>query len=225
MGQFPLIHLEADAKIKIFDGAVIMATTGSVGYTQRLHHHLELAVKGNVFRNLTAREATSNVSNRFLTDLQGSKAPTWPQEGLRFGGLMAAAGKDGPFLAEFETTGFQVEFRTGKIFLGSMGSGQMLADPFLAFVSRVLWRSEMPNVDQGKFGVYWVLSHTIKLAPGKVGLPICLATLTKVNNAWVAKEQDTQEAGQYINELEDYIGRFTQPPIEEEIAEPIPKPG
>jgi hypothetical protein len=149
MGQFPLIHLEADAKIQIFNNAVIMATTGAVGFSQRLHHHIDAAVKGNVFTNFTARDATTNISKRLLTDLQESRAPSWPQDGLRFGGLMAAAVKDGPFLAEFGTTDFQAEMKTGKIFFGSMGSGQMLADPFLAFVCRVLWKSEMPTVDHG----------------------------------------------------------------------------
>ena len=224
MGPAPLIHLEADPKIQIFDDAVIMATTGPIGYAQRLSYHIDAAVKGAVFKNFTAREATSNVSKRMLTELQGSMAPNWPHEGLRFGGLMAASVKDGPFLAEFGTTDFQAELKIGKTFFGSMGSGQMLADPFLAFVSRVLWDNEMPAVDEGKFGVYWVLAHTIKLAPGRVGLPICLATLKQISGKWVAKEQDTQEAAQYVQELEDYVGRFAQPPIDEEVAEPVPKP-
>jgi hypothetical protein len=137
---------------------------------------------------------------------------------------MAAAVTDGPFLAEFATTNFQAELKTGKIFFGSMGSGQMLADPFLAFVCRVLWDNEMPTVDDGKFGVYWVLAHTIKLAPGKVGLPIHLATLRKVNGVWIAKEEDTQESAQYIDELESHIGGFSQAPIGEATAEPVPQP-
>jgi hypothetical protein len=145
-------------------------------------------------------------------------------DGLRFGGLMAAAVKDGPFLAEFGTTDFQAEMKTGKIFFGSMGSGQMLADPFLAFVCRVLWKNEMPTVDHGKFGVYWVLSHTIKLAPGKVGLPIRLATLRQVSGKWVAKEQDAQESAQYIDGLEEHIANFVRAPIEEAKGEPVPKP-
>jgi len=224
MGNFPLIHLEADPKIRIFGDAVIMATTGPVGYTQRLHHHLDLAEKGHVFRNFTAREATTNISDRLLTDLQKSKAPIHAQEGIGFGGLMAAHVKDGPFLAEFSTTNFQAEMKIGKIFFASMGSGQMLADPFLAFVCRVLWKNEMPSVDRGRFGVYWVLAHTIKLAPGKVGLPIQLATLRKVGDACVAKEEDTQESAQYVEALEDHIGEFMQAPIEEAKAEPVPKP-
>jgi hypothetical protein len=225
MGQFPLIHLEADPKIKIFNNAVIVATTGAVGYTQRLHHHIEAAINGAVFTNFTAREATANIPYRFIPDLQATKAPTWGQEGLRFGALIAAAARDGPFLAEFGTTDFQPELKTGKIFFVSMGSGQMLADPFLAFVCRVLWREEMPDVNSGKFGVYWVLAHTIKLAPGRVGHPICLATLRQKDGAWVAEEQDTQEAAQYIDELEKYIGNFApQATIEEAQAEPVPVP-
>ncbi len=225
MGHFPLIHLEADPKIQICKDAVIVATTGAVGYSQRLNSLIEAAAKGNVFANLSAREATTNISKKFITDLQESKAPSWPQEGWRFGGLLAAADKDGPYLAEFSTLDFQAEMKTGKIFFGSMGSGQMLADPFLAFVCRVLWKSEMPTVDQGKFGVYWVLNHTIKLAPGKVGHPIRLATLRKTNGVWVAKEQDTQESAQYIEELENYIGSFApQATIEEAKVEPVPQP-
>jgi hypothetical protein len=137
---------------------------------------------------------------------------------------MAAAVKDGPFLAEFATTNFQAEMKTGKIFFVSMGSGQMLADPFLAFVCRVLWNNEMPTVDQAKFGVYWVLDHTIKLAPGMVGPPIRLASLRKVNDAWIAKEEDTQEAAQYVIELEAHIGGFARAPIDQAEAEPVPKP-
>jgi 20S proteasome alpha/beta subunit len=34
MGAAPLIHLEADPKIRLFSDTVIMATTGSVGYAQ-----------------------------------------------------------------------------------------------------------------------------------------------------------------------------------------------
>jgi len=200
------MHMEADPKIRVFGDNVIMATTGPIGYTQRLHHHLEATVKGNVFANFDAREATSNISKRFLTDIQESRAPMSPQEGIGFGGLIAAVMKDVPYLAEFATTNFQAEIKTGKLFFGSMGSGQMLADPFLAFVCRVLWGSQMPTVDRGKFGVYWVLEHTIKLAPGKVGPPIQLATLQKVGGNWVAKEQDTQESAQYVRALEEYIG-------------------
>jgi hypothetical protein len=105
-----------------------------------------------------------------------------------------------------------------------MGSGQLLADPFLAFVSRVLWDGKMPTVDTGKFGVYWVLDHTIKLAPGGIGGPIKMAILRKANGAWSTQElEDTQEPAQYINELEKHIARFAHTGIEHAVAAPLPE--
>jgi hypothetical protein len=157
--------------------------------------------------------------------------PLWPglryygNDGLRFGALIAAVHNDQAFLTEYATTDFQPEIKQGNLFYVSMGSGQLLADPFLAFVSRVMWKNVVPTVDEARFGVYWVLDHTIKLAPGKVGPPIRLAALRRINGAWTAKEQDTQEAAQYVSELEDYIRGFApQAPIEEAKAEPVPKP-
>lgn len=226
MGHVPLIHLPSDPKIKIFRDTVIVATTGPIGYAQRLYHHVDAAITGNVFNNFNARDATANITKRFLTEVQDQRIPMFQPEGLGFGCLMAAPVTDGPFLAEFATKNFSAEMKAGRIFFGSMGSGQMLADPFLAFVCRVLWSNEMPTVEDGKFGVFWVLEHTIQHAPGHVGYPICLATLTQVDGRWVAKEEDTQEAAQYVATLEEYIGDFegAQPPIEEEEPEPVPKP-
>jgi hypothetical protein len=139
-------------------------------------------------------------------------------------GTAAKPRKGEHYLAEFSTVNFQAETKIGKTFFGSMGSGQMFADPFLAFVCRVLWKKEMPTVDRGKFGVYWVLEHTLKVAPGKVGKPIQLATLRETGGKWIAKEEDNQESAEYIEELEEYIGYFEQPPIEEATAQPIPTP-
>ena len=222
MGPVPIIHIPFDGKIRIFPGNVIVACTGAIGYAQRLHEHIEAAVKGNVFTNFAVRECTTNISKRFLTDLAGSMAPTNPQVGIGFGALIAAPLKDGPFLAEFAATDFQPEIKTEKLYYVSMGSGQMLADPFLAFVSKVMWKNKMPTVDEAKFGVYWVLDHTIKLAPGKVGPPIRLATLREVERKWLAAEQDTQEFAQYVEEIERHIGKFIRAPVEEATANPPP---
>src|SRR5262245_7311432 len=112
----------------------------------------------------------------------------------RFGALIGGINKNDLFLAEYSSVDFQPEIKQDLVFV-SMGSGQLLADPFLAFVNRVLWKNATPTVDVARFGVYWVLDHTIKLAPGKVGPPIRLATLSKIDGAWIAKEEDTQQAG------------------------------
>jgi hypothetical protein len=223
MGPNPLVHLQSNSKTTIFGQRIIVAATGAVGLAQRLTSHVEQAINGGVFGNLNVRDCTTNISKRFLTDCQNSLVQNHPQHGLRFGALLAAVIQGEPCLVEYGTLDFQPEIKKEKLFFVSMGSGQMLADPFLAFIGRVLWKDQPPTVEQGKFGVYWALSHAIKLAPGGVGLPINLATLSRENNNWIAKTlPDTQEQAQYIEELEGHIGAFARNTIEE--AETTPPP-
>lgn len=225
MGANPLVALQSNSKIQIFPDNVIVACTGAVGFIQRLHHHIEAAIKGNVFKNFTAHDCTTNISKRLLSDFQNSMVQKHPQQGLQFGALIAAPIKDDACLVEYATTDFQPEIKKDKLFFVSMGSGQLLADPFLAFVSRVLWKNEPPTVDVGKFGVYWVLDHTIRLAPGGVGGPIKLAVLRQVDGKWAAQElEDTQEQALYINELEAHVGKFARVTIEDAPATPPPPP-
>lgn len=225
MGVNPLIHLQANSKIRIFDGKVIVAATGAVGYSQRLDVHVQEAMTGGVFNQAKLRECTANISRRLLTDFEQSKVQFHPHHGLGFGALIAAVHAGQPFLVEYDTAKFQPEIKEGNLFFVSMGSGQMLADPFLAFVARVLWDGKMPTVADAKFGVFWALKHAISLAPGGVGGPIIIATLQKSGVNWVAADMDeNQELEEYISDLEKHIGSFAREAISETPAEPIPVP-
>jgi hypothetical protein len=225
MGPNPLLHLQSNSKIQIFGQGIIVAATGAVGLAQRLSHHVEQAIAGGVFSNLNRNECITNITRRFLTDLSNTMVQNHPQLGLGFGALLATAIKGNACLVEYATTTFQPEVKEGKMFFVSIGSGQVLADPFLAFVSRVLWKEEMPTVDEARLGVYWVLNHTIRLAPGGIGGPIRIAVLRKNNSKWIAEEiLDTQEPAQYINELERHIGNFARATIEEAPSTPPPAP-
>lgn len=225
MGANNLMQVPSNSKIQIFPENVIVAATGSVGFTQRLSVQIEKAIKGAVFKNLPVNECTANIANKMLTDLQSSMVQKHPQHGIGFGALIAAPIKGEPYLVEFGTMDFQPEIRKDKLFFVSMGSGQLLADPFLAFVKRVLWKDEVPTVDIGKFGVYWVLDHTIRLMPGGVGGPIKLAVLRKVEGQWTAQEiEDMQGQAQYVAELESYISKFALATLENVQAVPPPKP-
>jgi hypothetical protein len=109
----------------------------------------------------------------------------------------------------------------------SMGSGQILADPFLAFISRVLWRASMPDVKIATLGVYWALAHAIKYAPGGIGEPIRVAVLRRQNGTWKAtlvEEDELQEQAQHIDAIEERIGRYPADIIESAPTQPIPAP-
>lgn len=169
-------------------------------------------------------EASTNISRRLLIDFNNSCVPTHPHHGLGFGAMIAAPIKGEPCLVEYATNNFQPEFKKDKLFYVSMGSGQPLADPFLAFVSRVLWKDELPDLELGKFGVYWTLSHTIRLAPGMVGPPIKIAVLREDNGAWVASlSEETQEAAQFVAGLEERIGQKFAAPVTEADVSPVPE--
>jgi hypothetical protein len=225
MGPNPLIHIQSNSKVRIFDGKVIVAATGAVGFSQRLDAHVQEAIAGGVFNGQKQRECITNISRRLLTDFEQSKVHVHAQGGLRFGALIAAIHGGQPFLVEYDTANFQPEIKEGKIFFVSMGSGQMLADPFLAFVARVMWGGKMPTIADAKFGVFWALKHAVTLAPGGVGGPIIIATLRQNNGAWAATEMtENQELEQYISDLENHIGSFAQKAIQEAAAVPIPVP-
>lgn len=224
-GASRLMQVRSNDKIRIFDNRIICAATGAVGLSQRLMVHVEAALNGGVFANLPLHECTANISKRFIADCQGSMTPFHHQYGYGCGALIAGHIKGAPRLIEFGITDFQAELKDGNLFFVSMGSGQTLAEPFMAFVARVLWKQQVPTVDEAKFGVYWALEHTIKHAPGGVGHPIKLAALRSQDGKWVASEiVDTQEAAQYVNELEAKIGEFAREAIDQAKVASLPAP-
>jgi hypothetical protein len=149
------------------------------------------------------------------------------QGGWGFGALLAGPIGGQQELIEFGHMDMQPERKSGRIHFVSMGSGQIIADPFLAFVSRVLWRETIPDVKIATLGVYWALSHAIKYAPGGVGEPIRIATLRRVDGAWkatVVEEDVLQESAQHIDAIEERIGHYPAEIIDSAPSSPPPEP-
>lgn len=221
-GISPLINLQSNKKIRVFQNNVILATTGAVGLSQRLILHVDQAITGGVFKG-DYNACFANIPKRLFTDLGNSSHPHHPQHGLMFGALMACCVKGVPYLVEYDSVNFQPEIKKDKLFFVTMGSGQVLADPFLAFVARVLWKGAMPSVEEGKFGVYWTLRHTINLAPGGVGEPICIAVLRSRGGNWEIEEsEDSPEQAQYVSEIESHIGQFNRQAPGDAVPQAVP---
>jgi 20S proteasome alpha/beta subunit len=60
----------------------------------------------------------------------------------------------------------------------AIGSGQPIADPFLAFIRRLFWPDKLPPTQQGVFAALWAVRHAIQTSPGGVAEPIQVAVLT-----------------------------------------------
>ncbi len=103
-----------------------------------------------------------------------------------------AATKDLPFLA--------------------IGSGQAIADPFLAFIRRIFWPDHEPNLAEGQFAIWWTLNHAIKCSAGGVSDPKQIIVIEKnQKGTFVAREladSDMQEHAEAIDAAEAHMRKF-----------------
>ncbi|MYD65645.1 MAG: hypothetical protein F4X26_06655 [Chloroflexi bacterium] len=85
----------------------------------------------------------------------------------------------------------------------ALGSGQANADPFLAFLKRVLWDDGQPTVAGGQLAVYWALHQTIEATPGLGGEPV-LATLQR-GTAQLVPDEQLVEHREAIDNIENQL--------------------
>lgn len=79
----------------------------------------------------------------------------------------------------------------------TIGVGQQTADPFLAFVRRILWPTGLPSLATGIFSVVWTLSHVIDANPNGIGDPVQLAILSSDGENWVARDVSASEVQEH----------------------------
>lgn len=229
VGPQRLIQILSDEKINIVGERVIIASTGAVGLSQRFHGVVKSHWEKKSFQKSMA-ECLREITRATIQDFEQTGVPRLlPQQGgLGFGSLMAVVLDGRPQLIEFGSLDFQPEVKSDNMHFVAMGSGQVLAEPFMAFVSRVLWGGEPPDVQLGAFGLYWVLSHTIQYAPGGVGKPIKIAVLKRDKGNWIARSvegDELQEPEQHVAEIEKLISRYPKAVVEGERPQtPPPAP-
>ena len=225
-GPAHLLQTQTD-KIQIIGERVIIAGSGSVGLSQRFAHCVQELWDADHFTN-NLWDCLQGISASTVQNFQSTNVPyRGPPDGFGLGALLAAPIENNAHLVEFGIADFQPELKDGKITFVAMGSGQMLAEPFVAFVRRVLWADGEPNVQEATFGVYWALDHTIKYAPGGVGEPIKIAILKRVKGKWKARllgEDELQEQLQHIGQFENKIGQFPKEILEEPSVAIPPSP-
>lgn len=219
-GQMPLAKHQVD-KIEIVGGRIIVAGTGQVGLGQRF---TEIVKRANTNKNLqgTCVESSKFLAREAIQDFSF----TGMQVG-QYGALVAAPFDKEGCLVEFDTSSFQPEVKTGKMTFVSMRSGQMLAEPFLSFVHRTFWKMQTPSVKDALFGVHWALAHTILCAPGGVGDPISLATLTNRKNDWTAQivgEDVLEEQRVHMAAIEDRISGYREDFFVDAEVQQVPLP-
>ena len=177
------------------------------------------------FNEISPVEVGRTIAQLVINDFRRTQSALQmnnPQHGWGMGALLAFVKGDTPYLIEFDAAQFHPEFkgqpdpqRGDRVWRGvSMGSGQPIADTFLAHAYRMLFGSSTPRVDRAKLAVVWTVDHVKRYNTGLIGGKIQLAVLQKVKGEWTAHHEDVGQAEQQMKELEEYISGFGKKSLE-----------
>ena len=207
-------------KISIVDNSVVIAGTGSFGLGQRFGCIIQKLWQEKSFQN--PNEVSKQISRLMHEDMRS----TYLNPG-QYGAFIAFPCQKGHYLCEYDPETFQPEFKNEKFWYGSMGSAQLITDPFLGFMRDVFWRDGLPTVTEAVFTVTWTLEHAITVNTGGVNGPIRIAVLEKtkgVMTARVISDEELDEHRQSIADIKDSMKNVREKFKGENVSVPnIPK--
>jgi 20S proteasome alpha/beta subunit len=172
-------------KIKRPVDQVICGIAGTAGLGQQFIGCLRDLWEADIFKDISRHDAMRRIGKEFFQysqplieaastakDLFGRVA--W-EEAVGHA-IIAMPLKDGPALFWFNEMCTPEEVTDDLPFV-SIGSGRMIADPFLAFIKRVIWSDQTPTLSVGLLSAVWTLNHAIETNAGGVAKPMQVVTL------------------------------------------------
>jgi 20S proteasome alpha/beta subunit len=223
-------------KIHVIRDRVVFCSTGAIGVAQLLIDRIESLHDNNkltgsnpiaIMRTLGQAIAQEVVqyfqASQASAPLVGVQAAAMP---LICKSLIAIPVGRRPFLFQFNEVGVPEQV-TDELPFVALGSGQPIADPFLAFLKRVLWKDRQPTLPEGRFGASWTVLHAIQTNPGGVGGKLQLISLGtdgkgKPQIERLDSEGSEQEHFQNIDSVEEAIRQHVRGKGETAIE--VPKP-
>jgi 20S proteasome alpha/beta subunit len=245
LGQLT-IRQPVKKKIRLIGNQVVVGVSGPVGLGQRIAGEVEAIQKNGIPIDEKQRKALIHCKpyevmgflRHMIWGIVGPEleiarvtAQTLGAAALQSALMQAVVvllvGNE-PCLFHFDQQG-SGEQATDDLPFVAIGSGQLIADPFLAFIRRLFWKDRLPTSDEGVFAAVWAVQHAIETNPGGVGPPIQIINMIKVeegkNLIWRAQEMSqalNEERLQFIGSLEAEIANL--PKTIEEAKKAIPPP-
>jgi hypothetical protein len=217
-------------KLGIIQDTIIVGAAGSVGIAQRSQALIEDGWKAGTFTG-RAETVMGTLRRQLWDQVVG---PEWTCAGVVTKVYGSAAGNAAssslmlalpiqrlPTLLSFDHQ-CAPELATRDLPFVSMGSGQAIADPFLALIRRVFWGDGEPSLEDGVFSAVWTLRHAIETIPGGVADPIQVVVLEQRGKDWRARQLDAAELAEHEDavkgaeqSLRDWRSQFTSEPAGE----------
>lgn len=121
------------------------------------------------------------------------------------------------------------EMATPHLPFVALGSGQRNADPFLAFLNRVVWAGRQPTRADARFAAAWTILHVVKVDPGGVGGELQIGELYFGSDGKPVAEllapETIEQHKQNVAEVEEAIQRrATGMPLPGADVPPLPTP-
>ncbi len=230
------IGQQAVEKVRILRNQVLYASTGAVGMAQVIANAVGAMWDENPFSRMSTTEDAMDAIGRkiaervgpYLQTAQMTRAIGCDVSATLCKSVVALVFKKRPCLFNFDYGGAPEQASVDLPFV-ALGSGQAIADPFLAFLKRTVWRGKQPTIAEGKLAAVWTVIHACQTNPGGVAGPVQLATLHIDDGKPVVTRltpDDVSEHGQQIQAAEDAMVRELKPATEtEELNSPPPPPG
>lgn len=234
LGRSTIVQTSA-TKLTPIAGTLIVGMSGPVGFSQRYVETVDGLWRSNQFASLAPAAAMVLLANH-LKALIGSEVQLMVEFAKVLGPaaassvmcstLVAMPIADEARLFQFDHQGSPEEATESLPFV-AIGSGEPIADPFLAFLRRVFWPTGLPTVSDGTLTAVWTLDHAIRTNPGGVGGQIHVLILETANGGWGVRELEdsqVQEHTQMIQLAEDRLRTFRDVLIPGSNEEPVPMP-
>src|SRR5690606_6015720 len=111
--------------------------------------------------------------------------------------LVAMPAKGVPTLFQFDQNGAPEEATVSLPFI-CLGSGQSLADPFMAFIRSIFWEeSSLPTIPEATFATLWAIQQSVSVAPGGLAEPIHIYVLEGDGQRYKARELEQSELDEH----------------------------
>jgi len=178
-------------KIEIIDKSVIVACVGSVGMAQRFAQEIGTGWAAKAFTSTkcaTEVDAGVAIANmirpHILAEAQVAQQlkVQWPATAV----VVAMPIAKKLSLIEIADSGAP-EVVPHTVPFVSIGSGKLLADPFLGFLRRIFWPSSLPTVGQGTLAAIWTLDQCIRTSYAFLAPPVHVAELKLSSGTFSAR--------------------------------------